>query len=136
MEASVARSGSRDRLPQSSREGCGVDHNRQRYSPYKTLWMRVFIRAAFDYAQYKTSKDLRSRRLAEDAYRWIFEENHDECSLQNICESFELPLDMLRAWAKRLNKDDVKKMEQLDRKGLVLRTLKRAIGSSVRGDCR
>ncbi len=136
MEASVAKLGVRDQLPPSSREGCGVDHNRQKYSPYRTLWVRVFIRAAFDYAQYKTSKDLKSRRLAEDAYRWIFDENHDKCSLQNICESFDLPLDLLRAWAKRITKNDVKKMEQLDRKGLVLKTLDRAIGSSVSGNRR
>lgn len=100
---------------------------KQRYSPYRTLWLRVIIRAAFDYAQNKTSRDLRNRRVAEEAYRWLFEENHSLFSFQNLCEAYGFPRERLREWARKITKKDVKKMEQLDdRRSLLTKERERA----------
>lgn len=88
-----------------------------RYAPYRLLWVKVIIRAAYDYALWKDSKDLRHRKFAEDARKWIFDKSDLENSLAHLCELWGLPLEKIRKFARELTKDDVKKLEFKERQG-------------------
>lgn len=88
-----------------------------RYAPYRLLWVKVIIRAAYDYALWKDSKDLRHRKFAEDARKWLFEPSDLENSLEHLCELWGLPLGKIRHFASNLTKEDVKKLEFKERQG-------------------
>jgi len=88
-----------------------------RYAPYRLLWVKVIIRAAYDYALWKDSKDLRHRKFAEDARKWLFETSDLENSLAHLCELWGLPLEKIRRFARNLTKEDVKKLEFKERQG-------------------
>ena len=88
-----------------------------RYAPYRLLWVKVIIRAAYDYALWKDSKDLRHRKFAEEARKWLFERSDLENSLEHLCELWGLPLEKIRRFARNLTKDDVKKLEFKERQG-------------------
>lgn len=93
-----------------------------RYAPFKLLWLKVIIRAAYDYALWKDSKDLRHRKFAEDAGKWLFDPSGHENSLEHVCELWGLPLRRMREFARNLTKDDVKKLEFKERQGRDLTT--------------
>lgn len=88
-----------------------------RNAPYRLLWVKVIIRAAYDYALWKDSKDLRHRKFAEDARKWLFDPSDLEFGLSNICEVWGLPLTKIRKFARELTKEDVKKLEFKERQG-------------------
>lgn len=88
-----------------------------RYAPYRLLWVKVIIRAAYDYALWKDSKDIRHRKFAEDAGKWLFDSSDLENSLSHLCELWNLPLEKIRHFAKNLSKEDVKKLEFKERQG-------------------
>jgi hypothetical protein len=87
------------------------------YAPYRLLWVKVIIRAAYDYALWKDSKDLRHRKFAEDARKWLFDSSDLEFGLSNICEIWGLPLEKIRRFARNLTKEEVKKLEFKERQG-------------------
>jgi hypothetical protein len=87
------------------------------YAPYRLLWVKVIIRAAYDYALWKDSKDLRHRKFAEDARKWLFDPCDLEFGLPNICEIWSLPLEKIRRFARNLTKEEVKKLEFKERQG-------------------
>lgn len=92
-------------------------YNPERYVPYKVLWAKVIIRAAYDYALWKDSKDLRLRKFAQEAERWLFEPSDVELSFENICFTFDFPMERIRAKTRALTKADVKKLEFRERQG-------------------
>lgn len=94
-------------------------YNPERYVPIKVLWAKVIIRAAYDYALWKDSKDMRLRTYAKDAERWLFETSGLELSFKNICEAFDFPLEKIRLKTRLLTKQDVKKLEFRERNGRI-----------------
>lgn len=89
----------------------------ERYTPCRVMWMKVIIRAAYDYALWKESPDLRLRKYAEDARKWFFEPSELFNSFDNICFLFRLPRNELLGWARDLTREQVKKFEFLERNG-------------------
>lgn len=89
----------------------------ERYIPYRLLWLKVIIRAAYDYALWKDLQDLRHRKFAEDARKWLFEPSNLEFSFTSLCAKFCFPVTRLREFAKNLTKEDVKKLEFRERHG-------------------
>jgi hypothetical protein len=85
--------------------------------PYKVLWAKVIIRATYDYALWKDSPDIRLRRFAEDAARWLFEPSDPELDLsfENICAAFDFPTEKIRKKTRTLTREDVKKLEFRER---------------------
>jgi len=89
----------------------------ERYVPYRVLWVKVIIRAAYDYALWKDSDDLRLRKFATDAAKWLFEESTLDNGFDSICQLARLPCEKLREWARKLSRDQVRKFEFLERHG-------------------
>lgn len=94
-----------------------ISYNAERYLPYRVLWAKVIIRATYDYALWKDSPDLRLRKYAQDAERWIFESSDLELSFENICFAFDFPAEKIRQKTRTLTKNDVKKLEFRERQG-------------------
>lgn len=92
-------------------------HSPERYVPYRLLWAKVIIRAAYDYALWKDSKDLRLKKFAQDAGKWLFEPSSLELGFESICFKFDFPIEKIRDRARNLSKDDVKKLEFRERHG-------------------
>jgi hypothetical protein len=90
-------------------------HTLERYAGYKALWLRVIIRAAFDLASYKDDRRLEYRKYASNAKKWLFEESYLFNSFENICIMLQIPPGPIRQWASTLTKDEVQKMEHLER---------------------
>ncbi len=103
--------------PRSRKIAHSTTYNPERYVPYKVLWAKVIIRAAYDYALWKDSKDLRLKKFAQDAERWLFEPSDIELSFENICSSFDFPIERIRTRTRAMTKDDVKKLEFRERHG-------------------
>lgn len=89
------------------------DNNR--YLSLKVLWVKVIIRAAADYVLYRDSKNLKMKRWAMDAKRWLFEPSDLFNSLESICYHFDLDISKVRKFAKELTRDKIQKMEFLER---------------------
>lgn len=94
-----------------------VSYNAERYLPYRVLWAKVIIRATYDYALWKDSPDLRLRKFAEDAEKWLFEPSDLELSFENICFAFDFPAEKIRQKTRTLTRNDVKKLEFRERQG-------------------
>ena len=92
-------------------------YNAERYIPYRILWIRVIVRAAYDYALWRESKEIRLRKIALDAERWLFEPSTLELGFESICEKYDFPVEKIRKRARLLTRDDVKKLEYRDRNG-------------------
>jgi hypothetical protein len=90
----------------------------ERYAGHKALWMRVIIRAAFDLASYKDDRRVALRKYADNAHKWLFEKSLLFNSFENICAMLGLPPEPIREWASTLTKEDVQKMEHLERGGV------------------
>lgn len=90
-------------------------YSAERYMPYRILWAKVIVRAAYDYALWKDAKDLRLKKFADDAERWLFEPSDLELSFENICFAFDFPVDQIRQRTRILTRDDVKKLEFRER---------------------
>ncbi len=103
--------------PISRKVPASSSYHQDRYVPYKVLWAKVIIRAAYDYALWKDSKDMRLRKFATDAERWIFESSTAELSFESICSSFDFPVERIRQRTRAMTKEDVKKLEFRERHG-------------------
>jgi hypothetical protein len=86
-----------------------------RYVGYRALWMKVIIRAAFDWVSYRDSTKLDKLKDAESGHRWIFEDSELFNSFETICQLVDLPLDKVRRWVLGLTKEHVAKIEHLER---------------------
>lgn len=98
-------------------------HNVDRYVGCRALWMKVIIRAVFDWVSYRDSLRLELRKEAETAYRWLFTPSKLFNSFENVCSFIDLPPDRLRMWAKSLSKEQVAKIEHLEREGRMVALL-------------
>ncbi len=93
----------------------GSNRTVERYSGHKALWLRVIIRAAFDLASYRNDPRLAYRKHADQAQKWLFEQNFLFNSFENVCILLNLPPEPIRHWACSLTKEEVQKMEHLER---------------------
>ncbi len=99
---------------------------------YRLLWIKVILRAAYDWVLYRNSKNSINRKIAKDAHSWLFEAAKSKKkfiingeievlrielfnSLENICGFLDLDVDSVRKFAKTLTRDDIKKQEFLER---------------------
>lgn len=99
----------------SKKISSNTSYNPERYVPFKVLWAKVIIRAAYDYALWKDSKDIRLRKCAQEAEQWLFESSSLELGFENICFAFDFPIERIRSRTRVLTRDDVKKLEFLER---------------------
>lgn len=81
----------------------------------RTLWVKVIIRAVFDWVSYRDSEKLMQRKLAQSAESWLFLPNEVFNSFENVCYYLDMNPENIRRWAKSLNRDQVSKIELLDR---------------------
>ncbi len=87
-----------------------------RYVGVRALWIKVIIRAAFDWVSYRDSLKLPQQKLAENAYKWLFCESNLLNSFENICYHFlDLSPEKIRKWACSITKEHVAKIEHLER---------------------
>lgn len=106
----------------------GSNRTVERYSGHKALWLRVIIRAAFDLASYRNDSRLVYRKHADNAQKWLFERNYLFNSFESVCALLNIPPDPIRHWACTLTKEDVQKMEHLER-GSPSNVLNEALGA-------
>jgi len=107
-----------------------TSYHAERYIPYRILWSKVIIRATYDYALWRDSKDMRLKKCAQDAERWLFEPSDIELSFENICYAYDFPMAHIRKKTRLLTKHDVKKLEFRERQGKV----KQLPGDTTGGD--
>jgi hypothetical protein len=86
-----------------------------RYVGYRALWLKVIIRAAFDWVTYRDSTKLENFKEAQMASKWLFEPSELPNSFENVCQMVDLPPEKMRFWAKNLSKEQVAKIEHLER---------------------
>jgi hypothetical protein len=86
-----------------------------RHAGVKALWIKVIVRAVFDWVTYRHSDDIRHLKLAESARIWIFEPSELFNGFSNICFYLDLDPDTVRAWAVGVTPDQVVKIEHLER---------------------
>jgi len=89
-----------------------------RYVGCRALWMKVIIRAAFDWVSYRDSTKLDKLKDAESGYRWLFEDSELFNSFDTICQLVDLPVDKVRRWVSSLTKEHVAKIEHLERESV------------------
>lgn len=87
-----------------------------RYSGVKSMWLKVIIRAMFDLASYRDSTKLGHKKLANDAYSWMFGENDLFNGFESICKFLDIDPNRVRARAMSMSKEDVSKIEFRERK--------------------
>lgn len=100
-------------IKNGSDQGRYVGHDR--YAGVRALWIKVIIRAVFDWVSYRESPKLLQRKLAESAHFWLFRPNESFNSFENICYYLDMNPENIRRWAKVLDPDKVAKIELLDR---------------------
>lgn len=107
-------------LDKKRREVGQVPHNPEKYVPYRLLWVKVIIRAAYDYALWRESDNLHQRKFALDAEKWLFEPSTLSNGFENICYAFDLDVGGIRKYARALTREEVKKLEFKERQSRVL----------------
>lgn len=90
-----------------------VSHDR--YSGIRTLWAKVIQRAAYDWVTYREHPKLSMRKLAEQAYTWIFEPSAMFNSFNNACRYAGRNPEQVRDRIRHMTKEDVSKAEYTDR---------------------
>ena len=104
-------------LPRRDRDPALVQ---QEINGCKSLLLEIIRRAAYDWVLYRTSRRLLHKKLAEQAYNWLFVEIPDSAewrerlesekyitSFVAICEALELDPDSVRTHVKRLTPKNV-----------------------------
>ena len=105
-------------LEEKRRWFISVPFHEEYFTPCRVMWIKVIIRAAYDYALWRDSSDLRQRKYAHDAAKWLFDEDdHLLNSFKSICFLCRLPEEELKVWARKLTRAQVKKFEFLERNG-------------------
>src|SRR5258708_16430852 len=89
--------------------------NEDRYAGNRALWLKVIIRAVFDWVQYRDSTRLPQKKLADSARDWLFEPSELFNGFENICVSLDVDPTRVRKWASGLSRDQVAKIEHLER---------------------
>lgn len=81
----------------------------------RALLLEIMRRAAYDWVLYRTDSKIQNKKLAEDAYYWLFEEDETSPSWQEriaedklmtafivICDSLDLDPDNVRKYIRKL----------------------------------
>ena len=87
----------------------------RRYAGVRALWMKVIIRAVFDWVTYRDSTKLDKMKYAESSYNWLFKKSFLFNSFENVCKLLDIDPEKVRHNASRMTKDDVAKIEHLER---------------------
>lgn len=98
------------------------------YENFRLLWIKVILRAAYDWVLYRDSKNQAYKRIADNAEIWLFGNYLEKIrrkidgrivitlerpsnSLDCLCEELDLDIGTVRKFAKRLTKKDIRKLE-------------------------
>ena len=87
----------------------------RRYAGVRALWLKVIIRAVFDWVTYKDSTKLDKKKYAEGADAWLFQKSLLFNSFENVCRQLDLDPNQIREQVRKMTKDDVSKIEHLER---------------------
>ncbi len=87
----------------------------RRYSGVRMLWIKVIIRAAYDWVTQRDSTKYHKRLEAKSAEVWLFHESHVFISFENICRYNDVDPERVRIRIRNMSKEDAKKIEYLDR---------------------
>jgi hypothetical protein len=87
----------------------------RRYAGVRALWMKVIVRAVFDWVTYRDNTKVDKKKYAEAAYEWLFNKSLLFNSFENICKNLDIDASRIRAQARKMTKDDVAKIEHLER---------------------
>ena len=87
----------------------------RRYAGIRALWMKVIIRAVFDWVTYRDSTKIDKLKYAESAHSWLFQKSFLFNSFENVCKHLDIDAEKVRSNARRMTKDDVAKIEHLER---------------------
>lgn len=98
-------------LPEPSTYYAGAE----RYAGVRALWIKVIIRAVFDWVSYRDSDKLMQRKLAESASSWLFQPSTLFNGFENVCGYLDICPDHVRMWAKAMSREQVAKIEHLER---------------------
>lgn len=90
-----------------------------RYVGIRVLWLKVIIRAVFDWVSYRDSNRPWLKKYADAAASWLFQEGDYFNSFTNICAQLDLAPSLVRKWARSMSKEQVTKMEHLERDHVV-----------------
>lgn len=86
-----------------------------RHAGVKALWIKVIVRAVFDWVTCRYSDDIRKLKLAQSASAWLFQASVLFNGFENICFYLDLDPERVRRWARNVTPDQVVKIEHLER---------------------
>lgn len=87
----------------------------KRYAGVRALWMKVIVRAVFDWVTYRDHSKLEKRKHAESAHSWLFDKSLLFNSFDNVCKYLDIDPERIRSRAKMMTKEDVAKIEHMER---------------------
>jgi len=87
----------------------------RRYAGTRALWMKVIIRAVFDWVTYRDNTKVDKKKYAESAHEWLFKKSILFNSFENICKNLDLDPERIRKQTLKMTKDDVAKIEHMER---------------------
>lgn len=84
---------------------------------YRLLWIKVILRAIYDYVLYENSKNKSLRDIGISAKKWLFEKPkaYENMALPNLCLELGLDVEKIRECAQSLTRDKIVKIEFLNR---------------------
>lgn len=88
-----------------------------RYTGVRILWLKVIVRAIFDWVTYRESTRLMQKKLADNAQSWLFDQSELFNAFENICSILNVNPNQIRDRAKCMTREDVLKIEHLERVG-------------------
>lgn len=91
--------------------------SKDRYTGYRALLLKVIIRAIFDWVCYRDSLKLEKKKMAESAHSWLFESSTLFNGFENFCTILDISPERVREKARRMSKEQVAKIEHLERDG-------------------
>jgi hypothetical protein len=86
-----------------------------RYTGIRILWLKVIVRAIFDWITYRDSDRLMQKKLADSAHSWLFDQSILFNGFENICTNLGINPMKVRERAKCMTREDVAKIEHLER---------------------
>lgn len=94
----------------------------ERYAGVRALWIKVIIRAVFDWVSYRDSPRLMQKKLAESAALWLFQPSELFNGFENVCYYLDVDPSLVRRWARTMSREQVAKIEHLEREQRQLQT--------------
>ena len=89
-----------------------------RYAGVRALWLKVIIRAIFDWVCYRDSLKIEKRKIAENAQAWLFDPSKLFNSFETVCSFLDISPDLVRERAKNMTAEQITKIEHLERDGI------------------